>query len=119
MEKPKFYEHWLFCDRYGREASFYDKRDVDIFIDKLFKDAVAVTAHTCNDGTRGNVWHERRSEEVTHQALLIGIEEIEPKTCDHKIVVIAEGINGPLENVVWGCGKCGKKLRAKWESVDE
>jgi hypothetical protein len=119
MEKPKFYEHWLFCDRYGREASFYDKRDVDIFIDKLFKDAVRVSGSRV-DGEwimTEDICKQSKPTD-THQALLIGIEEIKPIACDHKIVVISEGINGPLENVVWGCGKCGKKLKAKWEVAE-
>jgi hypothetical protein len=116
MEKPKFKVN-DFLNGIGSGDSritVFDAVDLgNAYLDKLFKDAVRVYGH-CDNTVWGNEKHG-----ATHKAVLIGIEEIEPKTCDHKIVVIAEGINGPLENVVWGCGKCGKKLKAKWEPVDE
>lgn len=61
--------------------------------------------------------------EPSHTALLVGIEEIKPKECEHKATNLippysAENNAGPGE---WMgiCKHCGAKLKAKWSVVDE
>lgn len=64
-------------------------------------------------------FHEIKSKYDTHQAILINIEEIKRVPCEHEPSWDAFGIVGPLVQTYYKCSKCGVRLRAKWESVDE
>lgn len=54
--------------------------------------------------------------EHTHRALLICVEEIEKKPCEHEPVT---AFHGSDDCFIPACRKCGVKLKAKWEVVDE
>lgn len=62
-------------------------------------------------------WHSPfENKDDTHQALLVCIEELPKKECEHEGFVDAKGalhINWPPY-----CLKCGVKLKAKWEVAE-
>jgi hypothetical protein len=112
VEKPKFKkwngaresEHGLLY------ADWYEKSEVDAYIDKLFKDAVKVSTHD-----RRSWFIEEASEPRlnTHQALLIQIEPIASAVCDHEPIHCTDSV---LHKSHIECARCGKKLKAKWET---
>ena len=113
MKKPKFTKHNAYTsfigENYASTKSFeaYDANEVDAYIDKLFKDAVRVSSHN------QSLWFTDEASEPglnTHQALLIGIEEIKKK-CEHFPTLLGDGA------ILFECQKCGKQLKKieKWE----
>lgn len=58
----------------------------------------------------------KNSQFNTHTALLWGITEIEKKECEHAPIFINKTDSKMLlQNM--SCGKCGVKLKAKWEKA--
>ena len=102
-------------------------------LEKLFADAVRVTGPTPR--AKKPLWSEDESSEDTHQALLICVEPLEKKECEHELPAMHSYIvtsNGSELVHIWPedvasalgvrefkCEKCGKKLRAKWEVAGE
>ena len=60
-------------------------------------------------------FHEIKSQYDTHQAILIDIQEIEKKPCDH-IFNLNYGIDLVPQKAE--CKKCGFKLKANWIEVE-
>ncbi len=109
---------------FGDKMRFFKPEDFS-YICRDF-DIPDVIAETANDilKKKGDVlysedlgpWHNRKIEEDTHQALLINIETIPKKECDHSVASYRHA------NGVWTigaaiCGKCGINLKPpeKWE----
>lgn len=117
MEKPKF--EIIFAQTQDTNIKFiaYDSQKVDEYLDKLFKDAVEVFG----DPTQSKWTEGYPVKGDTHQALLINIEEIKPKECEHEPMFKCNGIDDHSNAFVFGryeCVKCGKKLKAKWEVTE-
>lgn len=62
-----------------------------------------------------NRWQTFTSSDDTHTGLLIMVEEIKPKECEHKeilpVIINATGTHSK-------CADCGKNMRIKWEVVE-
>lgn len=70
-----------------------------------------------NDNGTSEHWAKQEWPGHTHQAYLVDIEPIEKKECEHRPIPLDE--NAPYCRQKWECMECGKKLKAKWEAVDE
>jgi hypothetical protein len=121
MTKPKFNAQWITHPSgsggfsYASEQ-YYLKHEVDAYIDKLFKDAVRV--YCKRDIMMGLVeWSQAQqfNGSDTHQALLIGIEPLEKKECEHEAQLVWSVMDRETGFKKVQCSKCGKKLKAKWE----
>lgn len=102
LKRPVFYD----CDGH----SFYDRDGVDKWLDQLYEvlgKAKVVYAHKNNIGNFGT-WSSELQDE-SHKALLIGVEPIEKKECEHKPK------HYRFDEAI--C-ECGKKLKAKWEVIE-
>lgn len=66
-----------------------------------------------HEDSRGYVMCSSSFPENTHQALLVCIEELPKKECEHAPIITLK--NAPSDLDDWACSKCGAKLRAKWE----
>lgn len=54
----------------------------------------------------------------THRGILICVEELTKKICEHVPAWDAVSIGGPYVQTFYKCSKCGVKLKAKWEVVE-
>lgn len=77
---------------------------------KLQRDAKVV--YICEDPRQLTTIHFPRPVDATHTGLLICVEKIERKPCEHDPVAVHNGVT-----VTHGCRYCGVKLKAKWEVV--
>jgi hypothetical protein len=69
------------------------------------------------DGNDTHWWNNSEREDKTHTARLICVEEIKPKVCEHKAVLVERG-SGNLGSGTFTCCKCSLKLQPTgWEEV--
>lgn len=63
------------------------------------------------------------TDKPTHRALLINVEEMPKKECEHAVksglITYPHPYPGYDHMALAVCYKCGVKLRVKWEAVDE
>lgn len=95
-------------------TDFYYANFVDAWVDDLFRNAVRVTGAIRE---LGHFFSELDSEYDTHQAWLVGVENL---PCKHEGMLTAtvDKYKNTWEEF-YKCRHCGQKLRARWEVVDE
>ena len=64
-------------------------------------------------------FHEIQSKYDTHRALLVCIEELPPKVCEHEPRGYSINVGGTHRDKYYRCEKCGVKLKAIWRVCDE
>lgn len=60
-------------------------------------------------------FHEIKSKHDTHTGLLICVEEIERKPCEHSVNIDSGGTMLEHEKHIFKCNKCHKDISLKWE----
>jgi hypothetical protein len=86
--------------------------------EKWLADAPRVFGHhEVDDRLDYTQWrdYENSDHEITHQALLVCIEKLPKKECEHEPAVYLGGNN--IEGYGANCKRCGVKLKAKWEPL--
>lgn len=99
-------------DSYEHEAA----RRANEALERMLSECTVVYAGAAKD----RAWFDYRTEkEDTHKAIIVNIEEIKPKVCEHEPKFI-EGTGFGAKIVLYAneCAKCGKKLEATWEEVE-
>ena len=105
------------------EPFYMDKKQLSdhasrILTEWIEKNGVRVYGHYCDETPDSDFCcNKSKNSWDTHQAILINIEEIEKKPCEHDPTVnYAFGIAETMKPI---CRKCGVKLKATWSSADE